>query len=916
MPFYNNVYYPLPPDPQGAHSSAGIPSLLSSPQSIPSSGSQNRPTASAMSGVLSCGTANAPSAVVSSSAASSLPPPFKFRARRESVDWRRISALDVDQVASTLDFQTLQDHITAVTFCNIEGERCPRCQSPVDPALLKLFRLAQFTVEYLLHSQDCLTLSLQAAEERVQAEVQEREQLRAQLQKQTQDAKSLKEELKQRKKIITSQQSMITAGMANYHKCHHCEKAFMNASFLQSHMERRHPAEYDIKLLNDNQKKVQTMKLQEEVNRLHEQLTMARSQMEAQQKDHSAKQEKDLTQRHEEFMKQLEIWKEDERVRMNSKIDEVKQACQRDMDSLHQRNRNLEKEILKLQQSSRAQDTQSIQAQVNSVQNSESQPLQEVLQLQEKLHKQEMKWTTKMQKMKEEYEKSQLQALQANSSRSDREAEMQQQIQELKLMVQEQQRTSLSSSKQKRQTSSNPPIAVIQQEVIVPPAPEPKPKVVVSEQSSSVHKLDPIMELSEEDKDSSSISEHLPDTQSLQQKKEDLLRMPGLKRDMRVAVQQTLQDKLLSLGIHPGAGELSKTAYKSAITQLATERQQRQGKDPVYRKVQKEVMGNLEQKLKGKKTTPPPKPRQIVQAVKVVQSRPRSSSLPSTTTKAASGRPPGQQHTPQTAHRTGTLIKTSTPKLHQNRTPPFSSDEDSSEVEESEEESPQAQKVSHTRGPQVNSTTVKSLPRSSLKPVSSPQAPPARSAAQRSGVQQTPVVSVSRTEVSAVESESEWTEGSEMEEITLEQLQKSTDQNGNVQKIPHSSVKVLAKRVEQQLTERGLKKPAGGINTVPAKHTEALNTNNVVQKLKFTEINNDDDDDDWDISSLEDAPAAVKPSPAPVRKSTDKSMDSSTSVWDTSTGKGQKPGLKDAGTGSTLKSSIVTVSDWDDSDEF
>uniref|UniRef100_A0A3B1JE52 DAZ interacting zinc finger protein 1 n=1 Tax=Astyanax mexicanus TaxID=7994 RepID=A0A3B1JE52_ASTMX len=826
IPFYNNVYYPLPPDPQGAHSSAGIPSLLSSPQSIPSSGSQNRPTASAMSGVLSCGTAIAPSAV--------------FRARRESVDWRRISALDVDQVASTLDFQTLQDHITAVTFCNIEGERCPRCQSPVDPALLKLFRLAQFTVEYLLHSQDCLTLSLQAAEERVQAEVQEREQLRAQLQKQTQDAKSLKEELKQRKKIITSQQSMITAGMANYHKCHHCEKAFMNASFLQSHMERRHPAEYDIKLLNDNQKKVQTMKLQEEVNRLHEQLTMARSQMETQQKDHSAKQEKDLTQRHEEFMKQLEIWKEDERVRMNSKIDEVKQACQRDMDSLHQRNRNLEKEILKLQQSSRAQDTQSIQAQVNSVQNSESQPLQEVLQLQEKLHKQEMKWTTKMQKMKEEYEKSQF----------------------------------LSH--------------VFHVMIIL---------------KFCLTSLSP---------DSSSISEHLPDTQSLQQKKEDLLRMPGLKRDMRVAVQQTLQDKLLSLGIHP-VSSLSKStfiSYKSAITQLATERQQRQGKDPVYRKVQKEVMGNLEQKLKGKKTTPPSKPRQIVQ----VQSRPRSSSLPSTTTKAASGRPPGQQHTPQTAHRTGTLIKTSTPKLHQNRTPPFSSDEDSSEVEESEEESPQAQKVSHTRGPQVNTTTVKSQPRSSLKPVSSPQAPPARSAAQRSGVQQTPVVSVSRTEVSAVESESEWTEGSEMEEITLEQLQKSTDQNGNVQKIPHSkNVKVLAKRVEQQLTERGLKKTAGGINTVPAKHTEALNTNNVVQKLK---INNDDDDDDWDISSLEDAPAAVKPSPAPVRKSTDKSMDSSTSVWDTSTGKGQKPGLKDAGTGSTLKSSIVTVSDWDDSDEF
>ena len=95
------------------------------------------------------------------SSSSTTIPPFKFRQRRESVDWRRVSAVDVDLVASELDFLTLQEHVQGVTFCSVEGERCPRCQSPVDPALLKLFRLAQLTVEYLLHSQEVLTLSLQ-----------------------------------------------------------------------------------------------------------------------------------------------------------------------------------------------------------------------------------------------------------------------------------------------------------------------------------------------------------------------------------------------------------------------------------------------------------------------------------------------------------------------------------------------------------------------------------------------------------------------------------------------------------------------------------------------------------------------------------------------------------------------------------
>ncbi|XP_072539993.1 cilium assembly protein DZIP1 isoform X3 [Salminus brasiliensis] len=879
---------------QGAHSSAGIPSLLSSPQSVPSF-TQSRPTGSAMFRILSCGTA-------------AVPAPFKFRARRERVDWRQINTVDVNQVACELDFQTLQAHITAVTFCNIEGERCPCCQSQVDPALLKLFRLAQLTVEYLLHSQDCLTLSLQAAEERLHAEAQERDQLRAQLQKQNQDAKSLKEELKQRKKIIACQQAMITAGIANYHKCHHCEKAFLNASFLQSHMERRHPMEYDLKVMTDNQKKVQTIKLQEEINRLQEQLTLARSQMEMQQKDCSAKQEKDFTQKEEKFMKQLEIWKEDERVCMNSKIDKVKQACQREMDSLHQRNRNLEKEILMLQQSSKTQGMQTIQAQVNSNQNSEEQPLQEALQLQQKLHKQEIKWAAKMQNMKEEYEKSQLQAIQANVSRFDREAEMQRQIQELKLMLQEQRQIINFNSKQMGPSSSNPPTAVVQQEVVVPPAPEPKLKVVVSEQSGSVHKLDPIMELSQEDKDSSSISESLPDTQSWQKKVADLLKKPGLKRDMRMAVQESLHGKMLSLGIHPGVCELSNTAYKSAMAHVVSNRQQQQRENPVYSKVQKVVWGNLEQRL----TKP-----QVVQAMAVAQSRPWSSSLPTTVTKVASGPSSRQQHITQPAHRTGTLSRTSTLVLYQN------SDEDFSEEEESEEESPQAQNASHNKGPQVKTTTVKSQPRraqllTTLQAVDSPQAlapcsAAPQSSAQRPGVYQAPVVSVNRTEVTVVDSESEWTEGSEMEEISVKRLQKHTDQNVNIQKISLSNVKILTKNLEQQLADRGLKKTAESINTISGKRTEVLNTNNVVQELKYTEI---DKDDDWEISLLEDIPAALKPSPASVRKCTDKSVDSSTSVWDTSTGKGQKPGLNDAGTGSTLKSSIVIVSDWDDSDDI
>uniref|UniRef100_A0A8C1SUW9 Cilium assembly protein DZIP1 n=1 Tax=Cyprinus carpio TaxID=7962 RepID=A0A8C1SUW9_CYPCA len=754
------------------HSSAGIPSLLSSPQSQPSSGSLSRPAASSMSGPLT-----------SSGAATStgIPPPFRFRARRENVDWRRISAIEVDRVASELDFHTLQEHITEVTFCDVEGERCHRCKSPVDPALIKLFRLAQLTVEYLLHSQDCLSISLQAAEERLQAQAREREQLCIQLQKKTQDAKTLKEELKQRKKIIASQQAMFSTGIgANYHKCQHCEKAFMNVSFLQSHMQRRHPSEFDIKLMTDNQKKIQTMKLQEEISKLQEQLTLVTSQMETQQKDYTAKQEKELIQRQEEFKRQLEIWKEEEKMRMNSKIDEVKQACQRDMDSMHQKNRNLENELLKLQQ----ENMQPVQTQPSTSASNEH--WQEVIKLQQKLHKQEVKWAGKMIKMKEEHdsEKSLLQEelFKLQSAVSEGREESRRQVQELSHRLQEQQQIIASQNKQMKQISSKPPAITAQREGML----------------------------------TLYFWTNLLFFYSL------LLLFP--------------QATVKFFSNISGVSGLSKGVYKNTLSQVITDRQKRQEEDPVYRRALKEISHKLEQRVKERNTEQPAKPKQHEQ---VIQSRPRSSSFPSTVTRVVSGPAPKQQHTPQPTprSRTSTLPKTSTP-LQQHRY-----------------------------------SNIYSALNEIIRLLSSDK--------------------------------------------LLKNLHKHTDQNGNVEKITHSKVKALGKSLEKQLEARGPKKPAGGVNTLLEKPTAVKNIKQDAKKeLKYTD--EDDDDDDWDISSLEDVPAVTKPSqcPGPVKKSLDKSLDTSTSVWGSSTGKGQKPGLTEAGTGSTLKSSLVTVSDWDDSDEI
>lgn len=145
-------------------------------------------------------------------------PTFKFQPRRESVDWRRISALDVDRVARELDVAALQENIAGVTFCNLDREVCGRCGQPVDPVLLKVLRLAQLSIEYLLHCQDCLSTSVAQLEARLQASLGQQERGQQELGRQADELKGVREESRRRRKMISAlQQLLLQTGAHSYH---------------------------------------------------------------------------------------------------------------------------------------------------------------------------------------------------------------------------------------------------------------------------------------------------------------------------------------------------------------------------------------------------------------------------------------------------------------------------------------------------------------------------------------------------------------------------------------------------------------------------------------------------------------------------------------------------------------------------
>lgn len=145
-------------------------------------------------------------------------PFFHFQPRRAGVDWRRFSAVDVERVAREVDVATLQEHIASVTFCNLDGEQCPHCGQPADPVLLKVLRMAQLSIEYLLHCQEHLGNSLATHTQRLQATRAELARAQDLVSEQAAQLRGAKEENRRWKKLMATQQLLLQADPSRYCK--------------------------------------------------------------------------------------------------------------------------------------------------------------------------------------------------------------------------------------------------------------------------------------------------------------------------------------------------------------------------------------------------------------------------------------------------------------------------------------------------------------------------------------------------------------------------------------------------------------------------------------------------------------------------------------------------------------------------
>ncbi|XP_037599827.1 zinc finger protein DZIP1 isoform X3 [Cebus imitator] len=778
MPFQKHVYYPLSSCPEGPDAAAaGAASNACAPPS---------------------------------SALGPLPF-FQFKPRLESVDWRRLSAIDVDKVAGAVDVLTLQENIMNITFCKLEDEKCPHCQSGVDPVLLKLIRLAQFTIEYLLHSQEFLTSQLHTLEERLRLSHCDCEQSKNLLSKQAGEIKMLKEECKRRKKMIASQQLMIEA-RANYYQCHFCDKAFMNQAFLQSHIQRRH-AEENSRF--ESQKNAQIEKLRSEIVVLKEELQLTRSELEAAHHASAVRFSKEYEMqktKEEDFLKLFDRWKEEEKEKLVDEMEKVKEMFMKQFKELTSKNSALEYQLSEIQKSN-----MQIKSNIGTLKDAHEfkeersphpQDFQNVVQL---LDSQESKWTARIQAIHQEHKKekgrlmSHIEKLRT-SKIDDLNASnvfYKKRIEELGQRIQEQNELILTQRQQIKECTCSPlnsvsdpkgtPLAwqTFESQPAAPAVPMNTPALhtletksslsVVHEQAFSSHILEPIEELSEEEKGREN-------EQKLNNKthlRKALKSNSSLTKELRTMVEQNLMEKLETLGIDADIHGISSDQLHRVLKSVESERRKQEREIPNFHQVRQFLEHQVSCKIEEKALLSSDK--YIVSQMDNLSTGevPKMIQLP----------PKNRQLIRQRAVSTD---RTSISKIKKNIMEDHFPRKSSTITSEEEQEDDDLIRAYASPGP---------LP-----------VPPSQSKGSCGK--------------NTVKSDADGTEGSEIE-YTDDSL-----------KPTGASIKTPTEKVEKMFSHRkNVNKPVGGIN-IP----EMFIKKEELQELKCADV----EDEDWDISSLEE----------------------------------------------------------------
>ncbi|KAF7996787.1 hypothetical protein HCN44_002433 [Aphidius gifuensis] len=190
---------------------------------------------------------------------------FNMHRTKVRVDWNRISTIDIDSVIRDRDFLTIDENVNNVVDYSLENEYDVKI---LDPNFVKLFRLSQLAVEYLLYCKQYLDHSVIILKDELRLKLEENGKLKKDLLTAEENIQELKDKFKDKQKYI---EAKFSDSHGEIHKCPQCPKTFISSVFMNSHLTRRH-SNVTISSPEHEKYRAEAEKLNNEIKNLKERL--------------------------------------------------------------------------------------------------------------------------------------------------------------------------------------------------------------------------------------------------------------------------------------------------------------------------------------------------------------------------------------------------------------------------------------------------------------------------------------------------------------------------------------------------------------------------------------------------------------------------------------------------------------------
>ncbi|XP_047365863.1 cilium assembly protein DZIP1L isoform X2 [Vespa velutina] len=124
---------------------------------------------------------------------------FNRHKSRIHIDWNHIDSIDIDRVIIERDFITVDENINNVINYNLKNEYDLKI---LDSNFVKVFRLAQLAVEYLLYCKQYLDQSVIILKDELKLKIEDNHKLRKEITALEEIIKNLKDKAKERNRMI------------------------------------------------------------------------------------------------------------------------------------------------------------------------------------------------------------------------------------------------------------------------------------------------------------------------------------------------------------------------------------------------------------------------------------------------------------------------------------------------------------------------------------------------------------------------------------------------------------------------------------------------------------------------------------------------------------------------------------------